>query len=69
VVGVDQSEAMLRIARACVLRARFVRATAPPLPFADGSFDVALAAHLYCHLEDEEERRELVTEARGSRRV
>jgi ubiquinone/menaquinone biosynthesis C-methylase UbiE len=63
VVGVDQSEAMLRIARERVREARFVRATVPLLPFDDDSFDVALAAHIYCHLENEDVRRELVSEA------
>jgi demethylmenaquinone methyltransferase/2-methoxy-6-polyprenyl-1,4-benzoquinol methylase len=63
VVGVDQSEAMLRIAGERVPKARFVRATVPPLPFDDDSFDVALAAHIYCHLEKEDERREFVSEA------
>jgi SAM-dependent methyltransferase len=63
VVGVDQSEAMLRIASERVPEARFVRATVPPLPFDDDSFDVAVAAHIYCHLEEEDERREFVSEA------
>jgi ubiquinone/menaquinone biosynthesis C-methylase UbiE len=63
VVGVDQSEAMLRIARERVPEARFVRAAVPPLPFDNDSFDLALAAHIYCHLEDEDERDEFVSEA------
>ena len=63
VVGLDQSEAMLRIARERVPEARFVRATAPPVPFENDSFDVALAAHIYSHLESKDERRALVSEA------
>jgi SAM-dependent methyltransferase len=63
VVGVDQSEAMLRIASERVPEARFVRAAVPPLPFDDDAFDVALAAHFYCHLEDEDVRHEFVAEA------
>jgi ubiquinone/menaquinone biosynthesis C-methylase UbiE len=63
VVGVDQSAAMLRIARERVPEARFVRATVPPLPFEDDSFDLAVAAHIYCHLEDEDVRRRFVSEA------
>jgi ubiquinone/menaquinone biosynthesis C-methylase UbiE len=63
VVGVDQSGAMLAIARKRVPAARFVRAEIPPLPFADDSFDVALAAHIYSHLEAEALRREFVAEA------
>jgi ubiquinone/menaquinone biosynthesis C-methylase UbiE len=63
VVGVDQSEAMLTIAADRVPEGQFIRATVPPLPFPDDSFDRALAAHLYCHLEDEDVRRALVAEA------
>jgi ubiquinone/menaquinone biosynthesis C-methylase UbiE len=63
VVGVDQSEAMLRIARKRIPEARFVRVAVPPLPFEDDSFDLALAAHIYCHLDHEDVRREFVTEA------
>jgi ubiquinone/menaquinone biosynthesis C-methylase UbiE len=63
VVGVDQSEAMLAIARARVPAARFVRAEIPPLPFEDDSFDVALAAHIYSHLEAERVRHDFVREA------
>jgi SAM-dependent methyltransferase len=62
VVGVDQSEARLRIAAERVPEGRFVRATVPPLPFEDDSFDLALAAHFYCHLE-EDVRRLFVAEA------
>jgi SAM-dependent methyltransferase len=63
VVGVDQSEAMIRIARARIPEGRFVRATVPPLPFEDDSFDLAVAAHIYCHLEEEAMRRQFVAEA------
>jgi SAM-dependent methyltransferase len=63
VVGLDQSDAMLRIAAERVPGARFVRATVPPLPFEDDAFDLAVAAHIYCHLEDEDVRREFVAEA------
>ena len=63
VVGLDQSEAMLRIAAERVPDARFVQVSVPPLPFEDGSFDLALAAHIYCHLEAQKEREEFVAEA------
>jgi ubiquinone/menaquinone biosynthesis C-methylase UbiE len=63
VVGVDQSETMLRIASERVPGASFVHATVPPLPFEDNAFDLALASLIYCHLEDEDVRRELVAEA------
>ena len=51
VVGLDPSERMLDIARRRVPGARFVRSVAPPVPFATGSFDLVLAAHLFSHLE------------------
>jgi SAM-dependent methyltransferase len=55
VVGVDQSEAMLRIARERVPKAQLVHAGVPPLPFDgdsfDVAFDVAFGAHIYSHLE------------------
>jgi SAM-dependent methyltransferase len=63
VVGVDQSEAMLAIAAERVPAGHFLPATVPPLPFPDDSFDRALAAHLYCHLEEEDVRRALAAEA------
>jgi SAM-dependent methyltransferase len=63
VVGVDQSEGMLRIAGERLPEARFVQATVPPLPFEDDSFDLAVAAHIYCHLETEDLRQEFVAEA------
>jgi ubiquinone/menaquinone biosynthesis C-methylase UbiE len=63
VVGVDQSEAMLRIAAERVPTGRFVQAFVPPLPFEDSSFDLALAAHIYCHLETADVRQEFVAEA------
>jgi SAM-dependent methyltransferase len=63
VVGVDQSEAMLRIAAERVPDARFVHASVPPLPFPDDSFDLAFASLIYCHLEDEDVRGLFVTES------
>lgn len=63
VVGLDQSEAMLALARARIPATSFVQATIPPLPFEDDSFDTALTAHLYSHLERSQERQALVTEA------
>jgi ubiquinone/menaquinone biosynthesis C-methylase UbiE len=50
VTGIDQSEAMLEIARRRVPLATFVRGDALALPFADGSFDRLLTAHFYGHL-------------------
>lgn len=50
VVGLDQSEAMLEIARGRVLGARFMRGDAFALPFLDSSFDRVFAGHFYGHL-------------------
>jgi SAM-dependent methyltransferase len=63
VVGVDQSERMLAIARDRMPGARFVRADALALPFADGSFERVFTAHFYDHL-DEGERARFIDEAR-----
>ena len=49
----DQSEAMLAVARERVPGARLVRADVPPLPFGDRSFDRIFTSHLYGHLRDE----------------
>jgi ubiquinone/menaquinone biosynthesis C-methylase UbiE len=47
VVGLDQSEAMLKIARERVPEATFVSGDAFALPFADGSFDTVFVANFY----------------------
>jgi len=52
VVGLDQSERMLAIARERVPGARFVRGDALSLPFADGAFDRIFTSYFYCHLEE-----------------
>jgi ubiquinone/menaquinone biosynthesis C-methylase UbiE len=46
----DASPSMLAIARHRLPRARFVRAEAPPLPFASRSFDRVFTANFYGHL-------------------
>ena len=63
VVALDQSEAMLRLARERVPDAQFVLADVPPLPFSADSFDRALAGHVYSHIELERDRRTFVDEA------
>jgi demethylmenaquinone methyltransferase/2-methoxy-6-polyprenyl-1,4-benzoquinol methylase len=63
VVGLDQSDAMLEIAREQAPRARFVQSDALELPFDDGSFDRVFTSHFYGHLE-EGERLAFVREAR-----
>lgn len=59
----DQSEAMLAIARDRVPGAEAVRADIPPLPFADAQFERVFTSHFYGHLRDEE-RAAFVAEAR-----
>src|SRR5436853_3630727 len=63
VVGLDQSERMLSVAREPAPRARFVQSDALTLPFADGEFDRVFTSYFYCHLE-EDERLQFLTEAR-----
>ncbi len=63
VVALDQSEAMLRLARERVPDALFVLADVPPLPFPADSFDRALAGHVYSHIELVRDRRAFVDEA------
>jgi len=62
VTGVDQSEAMLKIAAARSPAASFVQAAVPPLPFKDDEFDLCLTSHFYGHLH-RTEREDLVREA------
>jgi ubiquinone/menaquinone biosynthesis C-methylase UbiE len=63
VTGLDQSAAMLEVARARMPAARLVEADALPLPFPDTSFDRVFTAHFYGHLE-EAERTAFLAEAR-----
>jgi ubiquinone/menaquinone biosynthesis C-methylase UbiE len=57
VVGLDQSERMLAVAREQVPAAEFVQGDALELPFGDGSFDRVFASYFYCHLEEDERER------------
>jgi ubiquinone/menaquinone biosynthesis C-methylase UbiE len=63
VVGLDQSEAMLEVARGQAPDATFVRGDGLDLPFADGSFERLFASHFYGHLE-EDDRTRFLAEAR-----
>jgi ubiquinone/menaquinone biosynthesis C-methylase UbiE len=63
VVGLDQSESMLEIARARVPAASFVRGDGVELPFPDKAFDRVFTGHFYGHLQ-ETDRRRFLTEAR-----
>ena len=63
IVGLDQSESMLEIARTRVPTAEFVRGDGIELPFPDGAFERVFTGHFYGHLE-EAERRLFLGEAR-----
>jgi ubiquinone/menaquinone biosynthesis C-methylase UbiE len=63
VTALDQSDAMIAIARERVPHATFVVGDALGLPFADQTFDRVFASYFYCHLE-EEDRLRFVEEAR-----
>jgi SAM-dependent methyltransferase len=63
VVGLDQSEAMLEVAREQAPNARYVHGDGVELPFDDGSFACVFTSHFYGHLE-EDERERFLAEAR-----
>jgi ubiquinone/menaquinone biosynthesis C-methylase UbiE len=63
VVGLDQSDAMLAVAREQAPDAEYVRGDAFELPFQDGSFDRLFTGHFYGHLEAPE-REVFLREAR-----
>ena len=63
VVGLDQSESMLEVARARVPAAAFVRGDGVELSFPDGAFERIFTGHFYGHLA-EAERRLFLAEAR-----
>jgi ubiquinone/menaquinone biosynthesis C-methylase UbiE len=63
VVGLDQSETMLEVAREQAPDATFVQGDALDLPFEDGEFERLFTSYFYCHLE-EPERVRFLAEAR-----
>jgi ubiquinone/menaquinone biosynthesis C-methylase UbiE len=63
VVGLDQSETMIEVAREQVPNAEFVVGDALNLPFKDASFDRVFTGHFYGHLENPE-REAFLVEAR-----
>jgi ubiquinone/menaquinone biosynthesis C-methylase UbiE len=69
VVGLDQSESMLDVARAQAPDAEFVAGDALELPFEDGSFDRIFTSYFYCHLEEDERRRFLAEARRVAREL
>ena len=62
-VGLDQSESMLAVARGRIPGLRAVQGDAVPLPFADGEFERVFTSHFYGHLLPGERER-FVEEAR-----
>jgi ubiquinone/menaquinone biosynthesis C-methylase UbiE len=63
VVGLDQSERMLAVAREQAPSAAFVQGDALELPFEDSAFERVFTGHFYGHLEDHERER-FLAEAR-----
>jgi ubiquinone/menaquinone biosynthesis C-methylase UbiE len=69
VVGLDQSERMLTVARGQAAGARFVQGDALELPFPDTSFDRVFTSYFYCHLEPDERTRFLAEARRVAREL
>ena len=69
VVGLDQSSAMLEVAREQAPTATFVEGDALELPFEDGSFDRLFTSHFYGHLEEPERLRFLAEARRVAREL
>jgi ubiquinone/menaquinone biosynthesis C-methylase UbiE len=63
IVGLDQSDAMLAVAREQAPNATFVQGDALDLPFEDGSFERVFTSYFYCHLE-QPDRLRFLDEAR-----
>jgi SAM-dependent methyltransferase len=63
VVGVDQSADVPELARARLPGTELVWADVPPLPFADGAFDLAFSSNFYSHIDTAAARAEFVAEA------
>jgi ubiquinone/menaquinone biosynthesis C-methylase UbiE len=68
-VGLDQSDRMLRIARSRVPHARFVKGDALALPFGPKAFDRVFASYFYCHLEEPDRARFLAEARRVAREL
>jgi len=69
VVGLDQSEGMLEVAREQAPNATFVRGDALDLPFEDVAFDRLFTSYFYCHLEEDERARFLAEARRVAREL
>lgn len=69
VVGIDQSSAMLEIARTRLPNGHVVQGDALTLPFGPSAFDCVSAGHFYGHLRQGERTRFLVEARRVGRQV
>jgi SAM-dependent methyltransferase len=69
VVGLDQSERMLAVAREQAPGVRFVRGDALALPFDQGAFERVFTSYFYCHLEQPERERFLAEARRIAREL
>ncbi len=69
VVGLDQSEAMLEIARSRAPGFEFIRGDALNLPFPDASFDRVFTSHFYGHLREGEREQFLSETGRVAREL
>jgi ubiquinone/menaquinone biosynthesis C-methylase UbiE len=69
VVGLDQSERMLEVARRQAPNASYVRGDGLELPFAEASFQRAFSGHFYGHLEEPDRLRFLAEARRVAREL
>jgi demethylmenaquinone methyltransferase/2-methoxy-6-polyprenyl-1,4-benzoquinol methylase len=69
VVGLDQSERMLAVAREQAPNAYLIKGDALELPFDDQSFDRVFASYFYCHLEQADRVRFLAEARRVAREL
>ena len=64
VTGLDQSDAMLAVAREQAPGATYVQGDGLALPFADGAFERVFTSHFYGHLEEDARQRFLAEATR-----
>ena len=69
VVGLDQSESMLEVARGQAPNATFVQGDGLDLPFDDDAFDRLFTSYFYCHLEEDDRTRFLAEARRVAREL
>ena len=69
VVGLDQSESMLEVARRQAPNATFLQGDGLDLPFDDDVFDRLFTSYFYCHLEEDDRTRFLAEARRVAREL